>query len=72
MQKNRDKQQAAKRQCEIITDLPLSCPQQNDLVWNAHPRVYLPLENRHSGLSYCNTKYILKDFTLVILTNLSG
>ena len=41
-------------------DLPLSCPMDGMTLWNAHPKVYLPIEN--SGVEtcpYCGTKYIL-------------
>jgi uncharacterized Zn-finger protein len=53
------------RQHEITSaDLPLSCPLRDEQVWNAHPKVYLPLEESGTVVCpYCGTKYILKDFT---------
>lgn len=51
-----------KRRCEITErDLPLSCPPRDERVWDAHPRVYLPIEAEGSLLCpYCGTEYILK------------
>lgn len=43
-------------------DLPLSCPQPNQKIWNAHPRVYLPIEETGEVICpYCGTHYTLKD-----------
>jgi uncharacterized Zn-finger protein len=42
--------------------LPLSCPTDEMILWNAHPKVYLPIEK--SGVEicpYCGAKYVLKD-----------
>ena len=42
-------------------DLPLHCPMPSMLLWNAHPRVFLPIEKTGEALCpYCGTKYILK------------
>jgi uncharacterized Zn-finger protein len=42
-------------------DLPLSCPQPNMQLWNGHPKVYLPIEERGEEVCpYCGTKYILE------------
>lgn len=42
------------------TDLPLSCPQPNQKLWNAHPRVYLPIEDSgEASCPYCGTHYVL-------------
>jgi len=49
----------------IVTraDLPLCCPIKKDHLWNAHPQVYLPIEEtRQETCPYCGTKFILKDF----------
>ena len=44
-------------------DLPLSCPMPNMRLWDAHPRVYLPIEETgHETCPYCDAKYVLKDF----------
>jgi uncharacterized Zn-finger protein len=43
------------------TDLPLHCPMPDMLLWNAHPRVYLPIEKTGEALCpYCGTQYKLK------------
>ena len=43
------------------TDLPLHCPMDSMLLWNAHPRVYLPIEKTGEALCpYCGTQYTLK------------
>ncbi len=42
-------------------DLPLHCPTPDQLLWNAHPRVFLPIEQRGEALCpYCGTRYVLK------------
>ena len=52
------------RRYEITrADLPLSCPMPKYRLWDAHPRVYLPIE--HEGYfvcPYCEAEYSLKDF----------
>lgn len=50
------------RQIEITADdLPLHCPMPDMLLWNAHPRVFMPIEKTGESLCpYCGTKYILK------------
>ena len=45
-------------------DLPLSCPSIEMRLWDAHPRVYLPIEESESGTvtcPYCDAEYVLKD-----------
>jgi uncharacterized Zn-finger protein len=43
-------------------DLPLSCPTPEQKLWNAHPRVYLPIEdNGETSCPYCGTHYVLTD-----------
>ncbi len=43
------------------SDLPLHCPMPSMLLWNAHPRVYLPVEKTGEALCpYCGTRYVLK------------
>ncbi len=64
-----DKQDApqacTRRRIEITQrDLPLSCPPRLDRVWDAHPRVYLPIEAVGAVVCpYCDTEYALKDFS---------
>ncbi len=42
-------------------DLPLHCPMPSMLLWNAHPRVFLPIETSGEALCpYCGTRYTLK------------
>ena len=44
-------------------DLPLSCPMPQMALWNAHPRVYLPIEQAGEfTCPYCSAFYILKDY----------
>lgn len=44
-------------------DLPLSCPTAEMRLWDAHPRVYLPItETGQSICPYCSAEYYLKDF----------
>lgn len=43
------------------SDLPLACPMPGTSLWDAHPRVYLPIH--HSGREvcpWCGTVYILQ------------
>ena len=43
-------------------DLPLSCPLPSASQWNAHPRVYLTLDQEGTATCpYCSTQYILKN-----------
>ena len=42
-------------------DLPLHCPMPSMMLWNAHPRVFLPIEKSGTELCpYCGTRYTLK------------
>jgi len=42
--------------------LPLSCPTPEQKLWNAHPRVYLPLEETgEASCPYCSARYKLVD-----------
>jgi uncharacterized Zn-finger protein len=42
-------------------DLPLHCPMPSMLLWNAHPRVFLPIAASGEELCpYCGTRYRLK------------
>ena len=43
-------------------DLPLSCPTPEMSVWNAHPRVFLPIHRSGESMcEYCGAHYRLKD-----------
>ena len=50
------------RYIEVSADqLPLHCPMPDMTLWNAHPRVYLPIEQKGEALCpYCGTLYKLK------------
>jgi uncharacterized Zn-finger protein len=50
------------REIEITaSDLPLHCPTPAMLLWNAHPRVFLPVEKTGTALCpYCGTRFNLK------------
>ena len=44
------------------SDLPLHCPMPGQSLWNAHPRVFLPIEEKGEALCpYCGTLYRLKE-----------
>lgn len=62
-QKQTDSQPQActKEHVEITeNDLPLSCPPREDRLWDAHPRVYLPIEETgKETCPYCDTHYKL-------------
>jgi len=49
------------RRIEVTAaDLPLHCPMPAMLLWNAHPRVFLPIEKTGEALCpYCGTRYTL-------------
>lgn len=43
-------------------DLPLSCPMPGMKLWNAHPKVFLPIEKKQKiSCPYCGATYILTD-----------
>lgn len=43
-------------------DLPLSCPTDAMEIWNAHPKVYLPIEETGTEVCpYCGSQFILQD-----------
>lgn len=53
---------ASKVYCVTQKDLPLSCPMPNMTLWNAHPRVYLPIEKtKKTSCPYCGTTYVLEE-----------
>lgn len=64
-QTNNDQQASCERQFHLSAkDLPLSCPLPNQRIWDAHPKVYLPIEATGQIVCpYCGVKYILKDET---------
>ncbi|MDA8561584.1 zinc-finger domain-containing protein [Gammaproteobacteria bacterium] len=55
---------ACEKQVYDVTkfDLPLSCPMKNMRLWDAHPRVFLPIEKTGKATCpYCDAEFILKD-----------
>ncbi|HHC72644.1 MAG TPA: zinc-finger domain-containing protein [Thiotrichales bacterium] len=44
-------------------DLPLHCPLPGHSLWNAHPRVFLPIEAQGgtARCPYCGIEYVLKE-----------
>ena len=53
---------STRRRYEVTAaDLPLSCPMPDMRLWDAHPRVYLPIaEEGHVTCPYCDAEYFLK------------
>ena len=51
----------SQRHIEItVDDLPLHCPMPSMILWNAHPRVYMPIQKTGEALCpYCGTNYRL-------------
>ncbi len=42
-------------------DLPLSCPTDDMILWNAHPKVYLPIDKTGVEVCpYCSAKFVLE------------
>lgn len=45
-----------------MNELPLSCPTDSMVLWNAHPKIYLPItETGEEVCPYCGTHFILKN-----------
>jgi uncharacterized Zn-finger protein len=61
--KTTQEQACTKLLYEVTTaDLPLSCPTKKMRVWDAHPRVYLPIEETGQVICpYCEAEYVLID-----------
>lgn len=60
---NQTKTACAEKICSVTTaELPLSCPTHDMAAWNAHPRVYLPIEATGEEICpYCGTKFVLEE-----------
>jgi uncharacterized Zn-finger protein len=44
------------------SELPLSCPTDDMILWNAHPKVYLPIEETGQEVCpYCGSRFILEN-----------
>ena len=63
MQMPAEKQACTKRRYEVTSaDLPLSCPLKEMRLWDAHPRVYLPIEEMGEVVCpYCDAEFVLKN-----------
>lgn len=63
MQNTPGKQACTKQRYEVkSSDLPLSCPTKDMRVWDAHPRVYLPIEEMgHVVCPYCDAEFVLQE-----------
>lgn len=43
-------------------NLPLSCPTHEMELWNAHPKVYLPIERSGAEVCpYCGSRFLLQN-----------
>jgi len=51
----------SQREIEVTAkDLPLHCPTPSMILWDSHPRVYLPIQDTGRALCpYCGTQYTL-------------
>ena len=56
-----EKQGCTSTHYEVTRDqLPVSCPMPDSRVWDAHPRVYLPIEETGQVICpYCDAEYTL-------------
>lgn len=54
---------AQKRYEVTRADLPLSCPMPGMSLWNAHPKIYLPIvdDGGETVCPYCASRYVLID-----------
>lgn len=60
-EKNTTEARACTQQTRVVTaqDLPLCCPLPAYRLWDAHPRVYMPIEETGREVCpYCGTIYI--------------
>jgi len=49
------------KQYYVTENKPVVCPPPDERIWDAHPRVYLNLdESGHVNCPYCGTAFILK------------
>lgn len=57
------KSTACSKKNQIVSrdDLPLSCPMPGQAVWDAHPKVYLDIEETGEVFCpYCETHFVLE------------
>lgn len=44
------------------SDTPIHCPMPGSSLWNSHPRVFIPLDDKGFGkCPYCGAEYQVKD-----------
>lgn len=58
-----EKEMVSARKIYIVhqRDLPLSCPTNEMQLWNAHPKVYLPIEKTgKETCPYCGSCFVLQ------------
>ncbi|MFA6302492.1 MAG: zinc-finger domain-containing protein [Legionella sp.] len=58
------KEQAATKKNYVVHkhELPLSCPTDDMQLWNAHPKVYLPIEKTGVEVCpYCGSRFVLQN-----------
>lgn len=62
MSERKEKLACAKKKYVIRhRDLPLSCPTDEMILWNAHPKVYLPIDKTGTEICpYCGSKFVLE------------
>ncbi len=59
---NADEPNLQRRYEVTRADLPVSCPLPSVTLWNAHPRVYIPVEETGQAVCpYCSAEFILID-----------
>lgn len=59
---NKETASAQKNYVVHSHDLPLSCPTDSMELWNAHPKVYLPIEKTGVEVCpYCGSRFILQN-----------
>ncbi len=64
MSKSQQKEPACAEKSYFVhrNELPLSCPTDSMELWNAHPKVYLPIEKTGEEVCpYCGVHFVLKD-----------
>ena len=58
------KEQASTKKNYVVhpNELPLSCPTKDMELWNAHPKVYLPIEKTGVEVCpYCGSRFVLQN-----------
>lgn len=66
MSKLQKEQVSAKKNYVVhAKQLPLSCPTDEMELWNAHPKVYLPIEKTGVEVCpYCGSRFVLQNESL--------